>query len=138
MTELAITASRNPPTVSAGRSAFALLRDLRSRFDWMNHGDCVGGDELLATYWAMIGGLLRAHDPDMDTLRAFVHSDERMPPLPYLARNRAMVDRAQALVAAPAGPEEQRSGTWSTIRYARRLGRPVAIVMPDGVVIKEG
>lgn len=134
---IGITASRNAMTVAAGRAAFALLRNLRQRFDWMNHGDCVGGDELLASYWALAGGRLRAHDPDNSAMRAFVWSDERLPPLPYLQRNRAIVDTSACLVAVPDGPERERSGTWSTVRYARRLGRPVAVIMPDGSVVKE-
>lgn len=53
---------------------------------------------------------------------------------PPLERNRTIVDECEVLVACPAGPEVTRSGTWSTIRYARRIGRPVVIIYPDGSV----
>ncbi len=41
-----------------------------------------------------------------------------------LDRNRRMVDRSVLIIAAPQTlVEEQRSGTWSTVRYARRALR---------------
>lgn len=33
--------------------------------------------------------------------------------------------------------EQLRSGTWSTIRYARRVDIPRVIVYPDGSIVKE-
>lgn len=57
--------------------------------------------------------------------------------IPYLQRNKVIVDRCGVLVAAPGEAQEQlRSGTWSTIRYARRVGRPVIMVLPDGTVVR--
>ena len=54
---------------------------------------------------------------------------------PYLDRNKDMVRETAWLIAAPAEPEEQlRSGTWSTIRFARKLGKPVFLIFPDGTV----
>lgn len=57
---------------------------------------------------------------------------------PPLVRNRLMAEAAQVLVACPDGPERQRSGTWSTVRHARKLGRTVVIVWPDGRIEREG
>jgi len=52
-----------------------------------------------------------------------------------LERNRCIVDACERLIACPAGmAEEQRSGTWATVRYARKVGKPVTIVWPDGSV----
>jgi bifunctional non-homologous end joining protein LigD len=35
----------------------------------------------------------------------------------------------------PAEPEEQlRSGTWSTVRFAKKQGKPVFVILPDGTV----
>lgn len=54
-------------------------------------------------------------------------------PGPYLWRNHQIVDATSALIAAPFGFEEElRSGTWATVRYARKLGRPVRFFWPDG------
>lgn len=61
------------------------------------------------------------------------------PMLPPLDRNRRMVEAATVVVACPQGyAEELRSGTWATVRHARRLGRRLVIVWPDGQVTREG
>ena len=50
---------------------------------------------------------------------------------PYLERNHDIVDVCEMLIAAPKSlTEELRSGTWATIRYARKIGRPVIILDP--------
>lgn len=54
---------------------------------------------------------------------------------PPLVRNRAMVRKGKALIATPATlGEALRSGTWATIRYARKLNRPIVIIEPAGGV----
>lgn len=104
-----------------------------------HHGCCIGADyefdRLLGATWvkAVVG-----HPPSNTVKMASdCHCDAFRDPLPYLARNRNIVDETDWLIAAPKGPEVQRSGTWSTVRYARRLGRPVTIVWPDGNVTRE-
>jgi hypothetical protein len=49
--------------------------------------------------------------------------------------NRDIVDATTALISAPNGHDARRSGTWSTVRYARRLGRVVTVIMPNGGVV---
>lgn len=67
-------------------------------------------------------------DRDALALADVVHE-----PRPPLERNRDVVDASDVLLACPGGmAEEQRSGTWATIRYARKAGKPVVIVWPDG------
>jgi predicted Rossmann fold nucleotide-binding protein DprA/Smf involved in DNA uptake len=62
-----------------------------------------------------------------------------LPQQPYLVRNETIVKQSQVLLAAPrTSKDEQRSGTWHTIRYARKMKRKIYIVMPDGVIRKEG
>jgi hypothetical protein len=57
---------------------------------------------------------------------------------PYLSRNKDIVLETELLIATPGEEEEQiRSGTWSTVRYARSLKRMINIVLPDGRVIAE-
>ena len=51
-------------------------------------------------------------------------------PKPYLDRNRDIVDACEVLLATPDGPERLRSGTWSTVRYARKIGKPVEVRLP--------
>lgn len=64
--------------------------------------------------------------------RSLGYYDELRPELPYLVRNRNIVDETEALIAMPNDVEVLRSGTWSTVRYARKLKRPIFIIYPDG------
>jgi hypothetical protein len=42
------------------------------------------------------------------------------------------------MISAPAGiSEELRSGTWTTIRYTRKMKIPLSIVWPDGYITHE-
>lgn len=60
-------------------------------------------------------------------------SDILKPRKPPLERNKDIVDNCFLLVAFPEGmAEEQRSGTWATIRYARKVKRNITICWPDG------
>jgi len=51
---------------------------------------------------------------------------------PYLTRNQRIVNSTDLLAATPAGAEVVRSGTWSTVRYARSVQAPNVVIMPDG------
>jgi predicted Rossmann fold nucleotide-binding protein DprA/Smf involved in DNA uptake len=52
-----------------------------------------------------------------------------------LKRNHIIAERCDRLLATPATSEEQlRSGTWATIRYARKMGKPITIIRPDGTI----
>lgn len=56
-------------------------------------------------------------------------------PKPPLIRNHDIVDETEILIATPRRThEELRSGTWATIRYARKVGREVYIIWPDGSI----
>lgn len=59
--------------------------------------------------------------------------------LPPLVRNRHIVDRCTVLVACPrTAAEQRRSGTWATIRYARKVQRILVLINPDGSKEYEG
>jgi len=107
-----------------------------------HHGACVGADA--GAVWAIHGTrevqLIAAHPGDIPALTdtdAMKASDTISGFRPCLARNRDIVDAADVLLACPKGPEERRSGTWSTIRYARRCRKPVVIFWPDGSITEE-
>lgn len=107
-------------------------------FGWLHHGDCVGADRH-ANILARASGLkIETHPPDNPVFRAFCDADTANDLKPYLVRNRDIVDATERLIAAPGEmTEQQRSGTWQTVRYARRVGKPVTIVFPDGSVRDE-
>lgn len=53
------------------------------------------------------------------------------PVKPPLKRNYDIVDACDILLAAPRTlTEELRSGTWATIRYARKTGKKYLILAP--------
>jgi len=55
------------------------------------------------------------------------------PRKPYFERDEDIVNAVQLLFACPRLPhEEVRSGTWTTVRYARRNNVPRCIIYPDG------
>ena len=67
------------------------------------------------------------------------YKDMRYRARPPLSRNKDIVEAANVLIACPKGAKEElRSGTWATVRYMRKLGKPVVIIYPDGTVKKEG
>jgi hypothetical protein len=65
-------------------------------------------------------------------------ADEIKPSKGYLARDVAMVEATDLLIACPKGPEQERgSGTWFTVRAARARGKMILIIWPDGRVTDE-
>lgn len=59
------------------------------------------------------------------------------PKLP-LSRNKDIVNDSNIMIAMPFQPEEQfRGGTWSTIRYCRKISHPLYVIYPDGSYTEE-
>ena len=105
-------------------------------------GDCVGADDQFfrtCRYFAhAFAAKTHAHPCDIPSQRAFNHHDVLHDPEQPLVRNRDIVDAVDVMLACPAGmQEEQRSGTWMTIRYARKQKRRIEIFWPDGTVTEE-
>lgn len=76
-----------------------------------------------------------SHPCTITKARAFTPADEIHLPAAPLDRNRLIVDSVDLMVAFPGKMKEQkRSGTWYTIRYARKQGVPLMIFWPDGSV----
>jgi len=106
-----------------------------------HHGDCTGADEdihnlvtalkiqiykypgNIKKYNANTAGGIIASPPDMHPIK----------------RNHLIVDAVDMLLACPKSQHEVlRSGTWATIRYARKVGKPIWILFPNGEIKKEG
>lgn len=108
--------------------------------DWtrvreLHHGDCVGVDETMFEIAKARHIRTVAHPPDKDVLRAFTKSDEIRKPLPYLVRNRNIVSEVSKLVGVPSTMKERmHSGTWYTIRHARKMRCKIMTIYPDGTV----
>jgi hypothetical protein len=112
------------------RQLAALLTSLKGTE--FHHGDCIGADEEADGIAAQLGLRIVIHPPDNMSKRAFrtrwPNRVEREP-LPYLERNHHIVDETEVLIAGPKSEQEElRSGTWATVRYARKLGRTIRIL----------
>ncbi len=111
-----------------------------------HHGCCLGADEDAFDVFTSADDLgfsrprTVAHPPKnraMICSLAEMLSDEKKEPLEYLTRNRLIVLACDVLAACPKGmAEELRSGTWSTIRFARSQGTPVVMFWPNGECIQ--
>lgn len=114
----------------------------------IHHGDCLGADAwfdsfirtLNATHARALPIARFIHPPNNPKLRAFCHKKIEdaltlFPEKSYLERNRDIVNASDALLAVSSSMfEETRSGTWSTVRYAKKLGKSVTVVLPDGTL----
>lgn len=98
-----------------------------------HHGDCIGADAdahaIVRREWPKCRIVI--HPPDIDAKRAWCTGDFYCKIKSYIARNYDIVAVCEELVAAPKHRvEELRSGTWSTVRAARRAGKLVHMVWP--------
>lgn len=116
------------------KTTFAAFLKLHiNRIEAFHHGDCIGADADAHEIAESILGVdkIWIHPPENPKKRAYCKSPHILPELPYLERNHEMVDIAGAVIAAPKSMrEEWRSGTWATIRYAKKLKRPLKILEP--------
>ena len=110
------------------------LKDIMKKFGSnvvLHSGDCLGADALAFKYAKKLGWKNELHPPLNPKYRAYCKGYDKIhPEKEYLARNRDIVDSSKFLIAFPKDPskEEQRSGTWATIRYARKKGKRIYYV----------
>lgn len=103
---------------------------------YAHHGDCIGADAQFDSIAQKKGFDIIQHPPRNASKRAWcedwsVMSDEE----DYMIRNQAIVDSCERMIATPGGfDEELRSGTWATIRRARKANRDLTIIYPDGMM----
>lgn len=125
---------------TAQREAFAGLvaREAPTEF---HHGDCVGADE---EAWAIVVQsctTCETHAWQGNLPSKVAHTKSHVLHGPYnnFHRNGIIATVAQHLVACPGEATEQlRSGTWSTVRRARKLNRRITIIFPNGTITEEG
>lgn len=113
--------------------------------DQFHHGDCVGADAEAAKIAYDLGWQIICHPPEKTEHQAnttFHRADNRRQPKSHFARNRDIVNESDLLIACPQYMEPitpaTMGGTAYTVNYARKQGKPVWIVRPDGSVEKEG
>lgn len=129
---LGITATRYDITVRQMEALEEWIR--RADVDEVHHGDCMGGDAWAHSIALGVSKHVVVHPPTNHRWRAFCDVTDIVtlrPPLPYLDRNRMIVESCDVLLALPYTQQEvTRSGTWMTIRHARSRGKLVEVVLP--------
>lgn len=116
----------------------SVLEKLRPVFSKFHHGDCIGADKQANDLARELNYRIVSHPPSNEKKRAFCEADQVLPPKEYLARNHDIVNCSQVLIACPKESQEVvRSGTWSTIRYARKMKKDIIIIYFDGTIRKE-
>lgn len=118
------------------------LRGLNSKkvIDFAHHGCCVGADSqfhwLIRKIFDLRVCIIGHRSTTVSQQNSLVvqKCDQIRDPLPPLLRNKNIVNEVDLLIAGPGSArEEQRSGTWATIRYARRVKKPVILIYPSGM-----
>ena len=107
-----------------------LLQELKP--DLVRHGDCIGADTDFHLIACSLNIPTCIHPPDNDSKRSFCKSDCILPVKPYLDLNKDIVDMSSILISTPETTKEDlHSGTWFSIRYAKRAGKEVIDVTPE-------
>lgn len=104
------------------------------KVDSIHHGDCIGADVDFLVIGSEFTNDVKVHPPKKELFRANSTMGVILPAKEYLQRNKDIVDSSDLLIACPSGTEERlRSGTWSTLRYAKNKGKKYLIIYPDGI-----
>jgi predicted Rossmann fold nucleotide-binding protein DprA/Smf involved in DNA uptake len=129
--DIGFTGSRKGMSEKQKRTFKQLLKNLGAPDCVLRHGDCVGADADANDIATNLDVLRIIHPPKDNKARAHCIVDRTFPPQEYLTRNRHIVDACDVLIAAPDSKEKRRSGTWSTVRYARKKNKRVIIIKPS-------
>lgn len=120
-----------PAQINAFRTLIAELKPTE-----FHHGDCIGADAEAHDIVREFPHIkIVIHPPVDEEHRAWKKGDESERPLTHFARNRAIVDKTDLLIGASVSDVPlPRGGTWYTIDYAIKIGKPIRILWPDGSV----
>lgn len=134
---LGITGTRKGIT-QAQFDVFHKMIEEDSCISHLHQGDCMGADYNLTCMFLMMHyARIVRHPPINRGTQANGEFHETRERKTYLERDKDIVNESDYLWAAPKGEEIVRSGTWTTVRYARKKGIPITIVMPNGDIIYE-
>lgn len=144
------TGTRNGMTKPQLAAVCELLLANGGNNTWQfHHGACVGADsqaalEAYGLNWDVIAHPGKsAHGGDNQFLCpiALEHSCEVLETKTHFARNRDIVVACDLLIACPPYQtpitKETQGGTAYTVNEARKRGKPVCIVWPDGTTTRE-
>ena len=132
--KIGFTGTQEGMTASQKLRLYETLRKLRTsskdESDEFHHGDCIGADTEAHEIALMLGYDIIIHPPTNPKKRTFCEGYKRRAnPLPYLDRNKRIVESTSILIVAPKSDvEELRSGTWSTYRYGKAHGNMIILL----------
>jgi hypothetical protein len=133
--KIGMTGSRNGITNEALQTLTTFIDINLTEIIEVHHGDCIGADKIFHDICFTKNFKIVIHPPKNNTMRAFCKSEFILPAKEYLERNRNIVDSSDILIAFPATEtEELRSGTWATIRYARKQNKKIIIINTNGKI----
>jgi hypothetical protein len=99
----------------------------------VHHGGCICADEYCHKIAKFMKDCKIIVHPPINKKAVFDYSDAAMimPEMDYIDRNHVIVSVCDLLIAMPNTEQEVvRSGTWATIRYARKLKKVIVILEP--------
>ena len=107
-----------------------------------HHGMCIGSDKQAHDFIEEEKKKERkikivGHPPSFKKFMVECDCDIYMKPYDYLKRNKNIVDETDMLIATPDTKERVRSGTWSTVRYARKKSKKIYVIHKNGRVTVE-
>jgi len=119
--KVGFTGTREGISVNQHRELIKFIKE--NDFTELHHGDCVGADAQMHEYTRLFkpNCIIVVRPPKNEIRRAWCQGDIIKEPMDYIPRDRLIVDSVDLLVACPLRDEEElRSGSWTTIRYARK------------------
>jgi hypothetical protein len=134
--KISFTGTRHGMSPEQKEAVRELFRDLDITL--LIHGDCLGADAEAHDLAMELGSEVHIRPADIPPLRAHKEGVVVADPAPPLERDEDIVLDGEVLVATPyTDTEVKRSGTWYTVRCARKHGRDIYIVKRDGSVVEE-
>jgi len=134
---IGFTGTRKGMTAEQKNSVTRILSRYAAKYgNLVGHGDCVGADADFDEIAERSGCVRHLFPSNLEKTRA--HCERRGAieislPAPPLTRNVWILDRSFVLIATPReNVEVLRSGTWATIRLARKSNVRLLIVLPGG------
>ncbi len=134
MLKIGFTGTRNGMTDKQKEEFEKLIK--AKDFDEFHHGTCIGSDEEAHNFIEKDKKTVKiiGHPPvwSGSVVKLLCHS--LMPEDTYAKRNKNIVDSTDYLIATPDDKERAGSGTWTTVRYARKQCKRIYIIHKNGRV----
>jgi hypothetical protein len=131
---VAFTGTQEGMTKFQRRAFRDLLWEMEPRV--LIHGDCIGADAQAHDIAVKMDIEVWIRPCFIHQKRAYKEGKILADPEDPIERNHKMVDQSHALIGCPKQVEPQlRSGTWATVRYAKKRDVLRWLVYPDGSIL---